>query len=48
MIEDAHFEPKKTDLNGPKEGEHDNEEHFGGNRWAGGVCLRLNIVETSA
>ena len=38
-IEDAHFKSEETNLNGPKEGEHDNEEHFGGNRWAGGVCL---------
>lgn len=36
-IEDAHFEPKQTDLGDPKEGEHDDKEHFGGNRWAGGT-----------
>ncbi|KAK2460039.1 hypothetical protein APHAL10511_007962 [Amanita phalloides] len=36
-IEDAHFEPEQTALNTPKEGDHDNKEHFGGNRWAGGT-----------
>ncbi len=45
-IEDAHFEPDKTDLNGPKKGEHDDKEHSGGNKWAGGVRFLFNIVET--
>ncbi|KAF8624743.1 hypothetical protein AX17_007074 [Amanita inopinata Kibby_2008] len=36
-IQDIQFEPKKTDLSGPKEGEHDDKEHSGGNRWAGGT-----------
>lgn len=36
-VQDVHFEPKNTDLDQPKEGEHDDEEHSGGNRWAGGV-----------
>jgi len=36
-VQDIHFEPKSTSLDQPKEGEHDDKEHSGGNRWAGGV-----------
>lgn len=36
-VKDIHFEPKDTSLDQPKEGEHDDKEHSGGNRWAGGV-----------
>lgn len=36
-VQDVHFEPKATDLNEPKEGEHDDKDHHGGNKWAGGV-----------
>ncbi|PPR05936.1 hypothetical protein CVT24_006658 [Panaeolus cyanescens] len=36
-VQDIQFEPKRTDLNGPKEGEHDDKEHSGGNKWAGGT-----------
>ena len=42
-IHDIKFEPTGTDLNEPKEGEHDanNNPHHGGNRWAGGVSSSL-------
>lgn len=36
-IQDVKFEPKNTELGEPKEGEHDDKEHHGGNKWAGGV-----------
>ncbi|KAJ7216377.1 AAA domain-containing protein [Mycena pura] len=36
-IQDVKFEPKHTELGEPKEGEHDDKEHHGGNRWAGGT-----------
>ncbi|KAK7042195.1 von Willebrand factor A domain-containing protein 8 [Favolaschia claudopus] len=36
-IKDAKFEPKATELGEPKEGEHDDKEHSGGNKWAGGT-----------
>ncbi|KAK0223975.1 AAA domain-containing protein [Armillaria fumosa] len=36
-IQDIQFEPKETNLSGPKEGKHDNEEHSGGNTYAGGT-----------
>ncbi|TEB25531.1 hypothetical protein FA13DRAFT_1738248 [Coprinellus micaceus] len=36
-VQDVEFTPKSTELNGPKEGEHDNKEHHGGNKWAGGT-----------
>ncbi|KIY70240.1 hypothetical protein CYLTODRAFT_488278 [Cylindrobasidium torrendii FP15055 ss-10] len=36
-IEDIQFVPKETDLAGPKEGKHDDEDHHGGNTWAGGT-----------
>ncbi|KAF7330099.1 hypothetical protein MKEN_00274300 [Mycena kentingensis (nom. inval.)] len=38
-IEDVKFEPKPeaAKLGEPKEGEHDDKEHQGGNRWAGGT-----------
>jgi hypothetical protein len=38
-IQDIQFEPTSSDLDEPKEGEHDaeNNPHHGGNRWAGGV-----------
>lgn len=39
-IQDAKFEPKNTELGEPKEGDHDDKEHSGGNKWAGGVCFR--------
>lgn len=38
-IQDVKFEPKNTELGEPKEGEHDDKEHHGGNKWAGGVCF---------
>lgn len=38
-IEDVEFTPKDDSLGEPKEGEHDNKEHHGGNKWAGGVSL---------
>ncbi|KAJ7860618.1 AAA domain-containing protein [Mycena olivaceomarginata] len=36
-IQDAKFEPKNTELGEPKEGDHDDKEHSGGNKWAGGT-----------
>ncbi|THU86941.1 hypothetical protein K435DRAFT_970118 [Dendrothele bispora CBS 962.96] len=36
-IQDLQWEPKQTDLSGPKEGKHDNKQHQGGNTWAGGT-----------
>ncbi|KJA23810.1 hypothetical protein HYPSUDRAFT_137004 [Hypholoma sublateritium FD-334 SS-4] len=36
-VQDVHFEPKDTDLSEPKEGEHDDKDHHGGNKWAGGT-----------
>ncbi|KAJ7628770.1 AAA domain-containing protein [Roridomyces roridus] len=36
-IKDVQFEPKNTELGEPKEGEHDDKEHSGGNKWAGGT-----------
>ncbi|KAF4613211.1 hypothetical protein D9613_011059 [Agrocybe pediades] len=36
-VQDIHFEPKDTSLDQPKEGEHDDKEHSGGNKWAGGT-----------
>ncbi|KAJ7173000.1 AAA domain-containing protein [Mycena crocata] len=36
-IQDVKFEPKNTELGEPKEGEHDDKEHSGGNKWAGGT-----------
>ncbi|KAJ7121114.1 AAA domain-containing protein [Mycena epipterygia] len=36
-IQDVKFEPKNTELSEPKEGEHDDKEHHGGNKWAGGT-----------
>lgn len=52
------FEPTgSTELGGPKEGKHDNEEHSGGNTWAGGTGgrdtaglggrVRLSLVSPS-
>ena len=41
QVKDVKFEPKgSTDLKEPKFGKEDpkNEEHTGGNIWAGGVC----------
>jgi phosphate-selective porin len=38
-VKDIQFNPKQTDLDQPKEGEHDDKEHSGGNKWAGGVSL---------
>ncbi|KAJ7230837.1 AAA domain-containing protein [Mycena haematopus] len=36
-IQDVKFEPKNTELGEPKEGQHDDKEHHGGNTWAGGT-----------
>ncbi|KAF7366325.1 von Willebrand factor A domain-containing protein 8 [Mycena sanguinolenta] len=36
-IQDVKFEPKNTELGEPKEGDHDDKEHHGGNKWAGGT-----------
>ncbi|PPQ92175.1 hypothetical protein CVT25_008949 [Psilocybe cyanescens] len=36
-IQDIEFEPKDVSLNEPKEGEHDDKQHSGGNKWAGGT-----------
>ncbi|KAJ6453645.1 AAA domain-containing protein [Mycena vitilis] len=36
-IQDVKFEPKETELGEPKEGDHDDKEHSGGNKWAGGT-----------
>ncbi|KAF7342156.1 von Willebrand factor A domain-containing protein 8 [Mycena venus] len=36
-IQDVKFKPKNTELGEPKEGEHDDKEHHGGNKWAGGT-----------
>ncbi|PFH48924.1 hypothetical protein AMATHDRAFT_148764 [Amanita thiersii Skay4041] len=36
-IEDIEFEPRAKTASGPKEGDHDDKEHSGGNRWAGGT-----------
>ncbi len=44
------YEPKDMSLLGPKEGKHDDEEHFGGNTFAGGVSIDLltdSYVENS-
>ena len=48
-ILDLQFEPKSTDLDQPKEGQHDpdNEPHEGGNTWAGGVTHLLGGYFTS-
>jgi von Willebrand factor A domain-containing protein 8 len=40
-VQDIHFEPKNTSLDQPKEGEHDDKEHSGGNKWAGGVSSQI-------
>ena len=43
-VKDIKFEPKgNTDLSGPKFGKVDpkNEEHSGGNTWAGGVSKAI-------
>ncbi|TDL27843.1 hypothetical protein BD410DRAFT_781753 [Rickenella mellea] len=39
QVKDVKFEPKNTELNEPKYGKEDpkNEEHHGGNTWAGGT-----------
>lgn len=45
-VSDIKFEPKgKTDLSEPKFGKEDpkNEEHSGGNTWAGGVSIFIHI-----
>ncbi|KAJ7766263.1 hypothetical protein B0H14DRAFT_3592622 [Mycena olivaceomarginata] len=42
-IQDAKFEPKNTELGEPKEGDHDNKEHSGGNKWAGGEILLIAV-----
>ena len=36
-VEEIEFEPTNTELTEPKEGKHDNEQHSGGNTFAGGV-----------
>ncbi|TFK29464.1 hypothetical protein FA15DRAFT_344640 [Coprinopsis marcescibilis] len=36
-VEEVQFTPKDTSLSEPKEGEHDDKEHHGGNKWAGGT-----------
>ncbi|KAF9269491.1 hypothetical protein L218DRAFT_915635 [Marasmius fiardii PR-910] len=36
-IKDFEYTPKNTDLSEPKEGVHDNKQHQGGNRYAGGT-----------
>jgi hypothetical protein len=36
-VQEIKFEPANTELTEPKEGKHDNEEHSGGNTYAGGV-----------
>lgn len=41
-VQDIHFEPKKTKLTEPKEGEHDDKPHSGGNKWAGGVSSKTD------
>ena len=38
------FKPKETSLSEPKEGQHDDKEHSGGNKWAGGVRLFLRFI----
>ncbi len=45
-IQDIQFEPKETDLSGPKEGKHDNEEHSGGNTYAGGVSCQSEVARS--
>lgn len=37
QIKDIQYKPKNTELGEPKEGQHDDKEHEGGNTWAGGV-----------
>ncbi|GLB39985.1 putative von Willebrand factor (vWF) type A domain [Lyophyllum shimeji] len=36
-VHDIEFRPTKTELDEPKEGKHDDEEHSGGNTYAGGT-----------
>ncbi|KXN89721.1 von Willebrand factor A domain-containing protein 8 [Leucoagaricus sp. SymC.cos] len=36
-VKDVEFEPTNKALDGPKEGKHDNEEHSGGDTYAGGT-----------
>lgn len=36
-VQEIQFEPTNTELDQPKEGDHDNKEHSGGNTYAGGV-----------
>ena len=38
-VQEITFEPANTELMEPKEGKHDNEEHSGGNTYAGGVNM---------
>jgi len=38
------FEPKETSLSEPKEGQHDDKEHSGGNKWAGGVRIFCGLI----
>lgn len=52
-IQDVEFDPKETELGEPKEGKDDpnNEEHQGGNTWAGGVgssspFIRLSLTSS--
>jgi len=39
-VKDIQFNPKDTSLDEPKEGIDDDNEHSGGNTFAGGVILR--------
>ena len=43
-VQDLHFEPAKTELTEPKEGEHDDKQHSGGNKWAGGVSSKTTLA----
>jgi hypothetical protein len=38
-VKDVEFEPANKALDGPKEGEHDDKEHSGGDTYAGGVSF---------
>lgn len=44
IVHEIQFEPEETDLSEPKEGEHDDKEHSGGNTYAGGVSVLPNLL----
>lgn len=41
-VQEIQFAPKEDKLDAPKEGVHDEKQHSGGNRFAGGVSRNLS------